>query len=60
MERNNPGRKPTRLSFFSYSNTGYYFLAVCARNKEKLFGTIVGGGALDKQKSKFQLKERQI
>ena len=45
MEQNNPSRKTTRLSFFSYSNTGYYFLTVCARNKEKLFGTIVGGGA---------------
>ena len=47
MVQNNPSRKPTRLSCFSYSNTGYYFLTVCARNKEKLFGTIVGGGALD-------------
>ncbi len=47
MAQNNPQRKPNRLSFYSYSNTGYYFLTVCARNKEKLFGTIVGGGAFD-------------
>ena len=42
-----PKRKPNRLSFYSYSNVGFYFLTVCARNKEKLFGTIVGGGAHD-------------
>ena len=47
MEQNNPQRKPNRLGFYSDSNAGYYFLTVCARNKEKLFGTIVGGGALD-------------
>ena len=40
-----PNRKPTRLSFYSYSNAGCFFITICARNKEKLFGSIVGEGA---------------
>lgn len=47
MENAYPNRKPTRLSFYSYSNAGCYFITICARNKEKLFGSIVGGGAYD-------------
>ena len=47
MGENRPKRKPTRLPNYSYSNVGYYFITVCAKNKEKLFGTVVGGGALD-------------
>ena len=47
METTLPKRKPTRLHFYSYSNVGYYFITICAENKEKLFGTIVGGGAFD-------------
>ena len=42
-----PKRKPTRLRTYSYSNVGYYFITICAENKEKLFGTIVGGDTLD-------------
>ena len=42
-----PNRKPTRLSFYSYSNAGCFFITICARNKEKLFGSIIGGGACD-------------
>lgn len=45
MENPRPQRKPNRLQSFSYSNPGYYFLTICAQNKEKLFGQIVGGGA---------------
>ena len=47
MENQRPQRKQNRLQCFSYSNTGYYFITICARNKEKLFGTVVGGGAFD-------------
>ena len=47
MEKTLPKRKPTRLPTYSYSNVGYYFITICAENKEKLFGTIVGGGAFD-------------
>ncbi len=47
MENAYPNRKPTRLSFYGYSNAGCYFITICTRNKEKLFGSIVGGGAYD-------------
>ncbi len=47
MTDGKPKRKTNRLQCFSYSNPGYYFLTICARNKEKLFGEIVGGGAFD-------------
>ena len=45
MEIKRPQRKNNRLQCFSYSNPGYYFLTICARNKEKLFGEIVEGAA---------------
>lgn len=47
MEKILPNRKPTRLSSWHYSDIGYYFITICAENKEKLFGTVVGGGAFD-------------
>ena len=47
METTLPKRRPTRLRTYSYSNVGYYFITICAENKEKLFGNIVGGSALD-------------
>ncbi len=47
MGKTFPERKPTRMRAYSYSNVGYYFITICAENKEKLFGTIVGGGAFD-------------
>lgn len=47
MGKTLPERKPTRMRAYSYSNVGYYFITICAENKEKLFGTIVGGGAFD-------------
>ena len=47
MDTTLPKRKPTRLRTYSYSNVGYYFITICAENKEKMFGKIVGGGTLD-------------
>lgn len=35
-------RKPNRLSGFDYSSCNTYFLTLCTKNKEKLFGDIVG------------------
>ena len=32
---------------YSYSNVGYYFITICAKHKEKLFGTVVGGDTLN-------------
>ena len=40
-------RKPTRLKNYDYSTDGYYFVTICAKNKEKIFGNIVGDGAHD-------------
>ena len=37
-----PVRKRTRLESYSYSQTGAYFTTICARNKQHLFGSIVG------------------
>ncbi len=35
-----PQRKRTRLQSFDYSTDGYYFVTICTKNKEKLFGYI--------------------
>ena len=40
-------RKPTRLSKYDYSQSGYYFVTLCAKDKQKLFGEIVGDGVYD-------------
>ena len=45
MER--PVRKQNRLQTIDYSENGAYFITICAKDKQKLFGEIVGGGALD-------------
>jgi REP element-mobilizing transposase RayT len=37
-----PVRKPNRLSGYDYSQNGAYFVTICTRNREKLFGKIVG------------------
>ena len=44
---NLPKRKPNRLPNYDYSQTGAYFITVCAKEKQMLFGSIVGGGVLD-------------
>ena len=46
-------RKPTRLKQFDYSQNGYYFITICTKNKQKLFGNIVGDGACDIPKIKL-------
>ena len=37
-------RKPNRLSYFSYSTPGAYFITICTKDKKRLLGRIVGGG----------------
>ena len=39
-------RKPNRLSEYDYSESGYYFVTICAANKQKIFGTIVGANCV--------------
>lgn len=42
-----PKRKSNRLKGYSYSQNGIYFLTVCTKNKQCVFGRIVGDGDLD-------------
>ena len=42
-----PNRKNNRLFGYDYSEKGAYFITICAANREKLFGVVVGGGAFD-------------
>ena len=37
-----PVRKPNRLSGYDYSLSNTYFLKICAKDKRKFFGKIVG------------------
>ncbi len=36
-------RKINRLRDFDYSNSGYYFLTICTKNREEFFGKIENG-----------------
>ncbi len=40
-------RKQNRLEGYSYSENGTYFLTICATDKVKIFGEVVGDGVLD-------------
>lgn len=40
-------RKATRLQEYDYSQKGYYFVTICAKDQQKLFGEIVGDGVYD-------------
>ena len=42
-----PERKRLRLKDYDYSQNGAYFLTVCAKDKKRIFGRIVGDGVLD-------------
>ena len=37
-----PERKPNRLKNYDYSSNGMYFITICSKNKEHIFGKIVG------------------
>ena len=49
-----PIRKPTRLKYYDYSNSGYYFVTICTHNKHKILCEIVGEG-LDPAKIQLSL-----
>ena len=38
---NLPKRKSPRLKAYDYSTPGYYFVTICTRNKQKMFGEVV-------------------
>ncbi len=38
-----PNRKYPRLKTFDYAGGGVFFVTICTRNKEKIFGSVVDG-----------------
>jgi REP element-mobilizing transposase RayT len=36
-------RRSIRLKNYDYSQTGYYFVTICARNRECILGNVVDG-----------------
>lgn len=36
-------RKPNRIRNFDYSQSGYYFVTICVKNREEWFGKIING-----------------
>ncbi|MFA5769886.1 MAG: transposase [Patescibacteria group bacterium] len=34
-------RKPNRLKNFNYSSSGYYFITICTKDRQKYFGNII-------------------
>lgn len=36
-----PKRKPNRLKGYDYSNNGAYFVTVCAKNRQEIFGSVI-------------------
>ena len=37
-----PKRKNIRLADYNYSSNGAYFITICTKDRQKLFGTVVG------------------
>ena len=38
-------RKPLRLKNWDYSSKGYYFVTICSKDRENIFGSFVGAQA---------------
>ena len=41
-----PKRKPNRLAGYDYSQSGCYFVTICTKDREHLFGCVVGADVL--------------
>ena len=41
-----PKRKQNRLTGYDYSQPGCYFVTICSRDREHLFGCVVGADVL--------------
>ena len=46
-----PKRKSNRLKQYNYNQPGMYFVTICAKDRQPIFGSVVGGGALDAPKT---------
>ncbi len=59
-----PKRKNIRLKDYNYNASGYYFITVCTKEKQKILCDIVGTGILDGPQIKFtqygNVAKRQI
>ena len=40
MQEKTPMRKANRLKEYDYSQAGYYFVTICAKDRQELFSTI--------------------
>lgn len=52
-----PKRKSPRLRKYDYSADGYYFVTICSKSKEKIFGNIVGRGLAPAENRLYLLGE---
>lgn len=44
-------RKRIRFEGWDYSSVGYYFITICTKNKDNIFGSIVGEGLVSSRSS---------
>ena len=42
-----PIRRTNRLKNYDYNQIGGYFISICSKDKQKIFGSVVGDGVLD-------------
>ncbi|MBN8705924.1 MAG: transposase [Bacteroidetes bacterium] len=57
MSKLYPNRKSLRLKGYDYSAPGFYFLTICAHNKQNLFGEIQNGELTPNQLGKIVVEE---
>ena len=43
MQNQTKNRKLNRLKGYDYSQDGWYFVTICAKNREHFFGKIING-----------------
>jgi len=48
MDRQLPKRRANRLIDYDYSQNGAYFITVCSKDKQCIFGEVVGAGVPDR------------
>ena len=56
----NPVRKRNRLEHYDYSAAGCYFITICTKYKEKLFGQIVGGDEINPPWMKYSTIGKRV
>lgn len=46
MQKELPVKKNIRLANYGYSNTGYYFVTICVKDRHEMLGRVVVGDGL--------------